>query len=849
MIVSEAVFPRRSQITIMALVIGMLASWVTQTPFGLLAPVTTLFLYARDRMLLMLNGILATALVASLSAILLRDRPDLALTWSTFFAVALCLGATVCAARSVPRDIGKSVAGLARRSLGHPQGPEQAGFFDVMHPEDRPAAKRAAARAFWTGVPQVMRFRMRQSDGSYRWSETRTDPPCLPSVDIDDLVSEEEQPLAAIGGMTEAAELDPIQAAKVVEELFGNAWAFDESGRWIYLPLFAQITLGKTPEELNMSVAEGDIGWKQLLHPDEYEAVAENWAHCLRSGDPFNAEFRIPRKSGFAWARSAARPVRDEDGRVVGWYGTSIDIDVYQKTASVLQERERNLLQLVDMVPGHLWRLSADGEPNFFNKRMIDYLGRGLADADVPGTSRLDAMIELTIHPDDATGFRDALRHSLVTGESLSAQYRLRRADGVYRWMASRAEPFRDQNGQILHWYGLCHDVDDHIRAEQALQRSERHLQSLVDALPIQVCSWTPDGEMTYVNKRYLDALGVSKLNFSEFAAAARALVHPDDAEKVRKMATHCLETGEAFAVRYRRRGEEGSFRWADGRFEARRDEDGSIVEWYGLVIDVDHEVTVQEALRSAQSELARASQAASLAELSASIAHEVAQPLAAVVSSSDACQRWLMADPPNVERARRTLERIALSANSAVDVVTRIRALFKHAVSARTVTAIGDVIDETCALMAEEAARRHVRCNVELADDLPPLSFDHVQIQQVLINLMRNAIEAMDAAAGERVMTVRAGRAEDVVRAEISDTGPGIEFPQRVFEPFFTTKAEGMGMGLAICRSIVESHGGRLWVEQIEPHGAKFIFTLPADGRQSLNISGKCRTRPQRLM
>ena len=238
----------------------------------------------------------------------------------------------------------------------------------------------------------------------------------------------------------------------------------------------------------------------------------------------------------------------------------------------------------------------------------------------------------------------------------------------------------------------------------------------------------------------------------------------------------------------------------------------------------------MQEALILARANLARASQAATLAELSGSIAHEIAQPLAAVSTSSDTCRRWLSMEPPNIERALKALERIQVSANHAIDVVTRIRALFKHSVDGRTTTALSTVIDETCGLLAEEAAHRRVRIDVEMDDDLPLFAFDRVQVQQVLINVIRNGMQAMEAVADNRILGIRAFRAGEMVQVEISDTGPGVESPEMIFQPFFTTKSEGLGMGLAICRSIVESHCGRLWVEQGNPNGAKFVFTLPVN-------------------
>jgi len=760
-------------------------------------------------------------------------------------------------------------------------------------------------------------------------------------------------------GLATAAN-SPIGAARTVEKLSGNGWALDASGRWIYLSHDLQLALAKTPEDLNAWWSEGEGAWKQLVHPDDYERVAGEWRHCLRSGYPFDSEFRIRRRTGFGWVRSSGRSILDDSGDIVGWYGTSLDIDSDRKTVDALHDRELELSLLVDSVPSHLWRLTPEGEPSFFNKRMIDYLGRDVSDIQIPGLSRLDAMIEMAIHPEDAEEFGGALNQSLVTGESFFMRYRLRRHDGVYRWMSSRAESVRDHDGRIVQWYGLCHDVNDQVATEEALRRSEWHLQRLIDALPVHICSWTAAGELSYVSKRFLEEAGLSKASFSEFAKAALDLIHPDDVAQVRGQALQCIQKGDAFSMRYRRRRKDGTFRWTADRFEPLRGTNGTIVEWYGLSVDVDEEMRIQQSLREsehslhqlvetlpaliyclapdgrpiyrsqklseylgfrieedaetgkslhatleaiihpedlpavkrkysqslptgkpyamrhrmrrfdgeyrwmetralamynaegeivqwngvcldiddwlraqeelrlAQRNLARASQAASLAELTASIAHEIGQPLAAMISSSDACQRWLNAEPPNMERAQKALDRVVRSANTATDVVNRIRALFKHSDDSRRVNAFGNVVTEARDLMAEEALRRGVRINSRIDSDLPPLFFDHIQIQQVLVNLIRNAMEAMDAAPDRRLLQLRVRRDEDWVHTEIADNGPGIDNPDRIFEPFFTTKGQGMGMGLAICRSILESHGGRIWVEKNDPNGAKFVFSLP---------------------
>lgn len=757
---------------------------------------------------------------------------------------------------------------------------------------------------------------------------------------------------------------EAARALQIIESMPGFAWSADVAGQFTYVSPNTLAFFGNAREDLNTSEDEDEFGWRRFVHPDDYDRIAARWRHCLETGDHYDTEHRLRRADGvYRWFRNSGRPSRDSQGRITQWYGTTIDIEDQKQAEAALRDRERELSQLVDMVPSHLWRLTPDGEPIFFNKRMVDFLSLDVADTNKPGMTRLAAMIEATVHPDDAVALGDALSRCLATGERFAMRYRLRRADGVYRWMSSRAEPMRDRGGHIVQWYGLCHDIDDQMQAEEALRRSEQQLRQMIDALPVRAFSTTPAGGPVHFNKRYQDYLRAVIPHFDaleepRIAKLVQELLHPEDAPEVQRRLRNCLETGDAFVMRYRRRDKDGAYRWAEGRMEPLRDQDGAIVQWYGINLDIDDEMRAQEALRDRERELsllvdmvpshlwrltpdgettlankrmadflgvnvaekkrlevmmntifhpddaqevgeilgrclqtgerfsmkyrlrradgvyrwmsgraepmrdeggrivqwfgldhdiddqvraeealrrasdklAQATQAASLAELSASIAHEVNQPLAAIVANSHACQRWLSAEIPNIERAKITAERITRDANSAADVVSRIRALFRHAPNARSPEDVNRLISEVCRLMADEIAAKGIRIKTNLEPDLPSVALDRIQVQQVLVNLIRNGIEAMDAVAdGERALQIRSCRdGPDSIRVEVRDTGVGFKDAERIFEPFFTTKLNGMGMGLAICHSIIESHGGRLWADKNETRWATVAFTLP---------------------
>ncbi|MGO7668953.1 PAS domain-containing protein [Rhizobium ruizarguesonis] len=706
----------------------------------------------------------------------------------------------------------------------------------LVHPEDAPDIQRTLRNCFETGDGSAMRFRWREKDDVYRWAECRVEPRRDDdgtvaewygvSLDIDDEVRALEALRNRERELSQLVDMVPVQIRRLTPEgepVFFNKRLID----------FFGLDVGDM-DRPGMSRLAAVIG--TLIHPDDAPMVLETIHHSLASGEPFSIKYRMRRVDGaYRWVDGRAEPLRDQSGAIMQWYVISVDIDDEMRAQEALRDRERELSQLVDMVPSLLWRLNPEGAPTFFNKRLIDFLGLEMADMDRPGMSRLAALIKAAVHPDDAANLAEALNHSLVTGERFSKQYRLRRADGVYRWVKGSAEPLRDESGRIIQWYGLSHDIDDQLRVEEALRERERSLWQLVETLPAMIDCAAPNGEPIYRSQQLRDFLGY---NLEELDGTGKtrldgtldAGVHPDDVAGVKENYAHSLSTGEPYARRHRLRRHDGEYRWVETRAAPMRNAEGVIVQWNVICLDIDGEVHAEEDLRRAREGLARASQVASLAELSASIAHEVNQPLAAVVANSHACQRWLMAEPPNMERAQRTVERIIRDANSAADVVSRIRALFKQSVDRRIQTTLSSIIDEARNLMADEASRRRVRIDVGIDGNLPLIAVDRIQIQQVLINLIRNGIEAMEAIAGDKLIEMRVRHIGNVVQTEISDRGHGIEFPEKMFDPFFTTKENGMGMGLAICRSIVEQHGGRLWAEKNEPRGATLVFTLPIE-------------------
>ena len=710
---------------------------------------------------------------------------------------------------------------------------------ELVHPDDAAAVQQTLQDSFASGDAAAMRFRWRESDGAYRWAECRVEGRRDEdgtiaewygvSLDIDDEMRAQEALSARERELSMLVDVVPVQIARMApngEPTFFSKRTFD------YLGLTDLAGWDKP----GLSRAAAIMA--ESVHPEDLPRLVEAQGRALRTGEPYTTRFRLRGAQGIhRWQEVRVEPLRDESGAIIQWYTAALDVDDQVRAEETVRERERELSKLVDVVPAHIVRMAPDGEPTFFSKRTADYLGlEHVAAWDKPGLSRVAAIMGESVHPDDAARMSEKLGYALRTGEPYSMRYRLRGADGIYRWNEGRAEPLRDEDGTIVQWYAAAIDVDDEVRAQEALHDREQELTQLVDMVPSMLWRLAPDGEPVFFSKRMIEFLGsdvgdYDNQNATGLTAAVAALVHPDDSARLSEALNHSLVTGQSFSMRYRVRRADGVYRWMDGRAEPLRGEDGQILQWYGLLHDIDDDVRTQEELRRTRERLAVAAQSATLAELSASIAHEVNQPLAAIVANSHACYRWLSAEPPNLERAKVTAERIIRDANAAADVVSRIRALFKQTAGSRSSAALGSVIAEARSLLAEEAARHKVKMEVEVEPDLPVFPIDRVQIQQVLINLMRNGMEAMASLADERILNVRVRRIDDVIRTEIGDNGEGAELSERIFEPFFTTKPNGMGMGLAICRSIVEAHGGRLWAEKNEPQGARFVFTLPADG------------------
>jgi PAS domain S-box-containing protein len=481
-----------------------------------------------------------------------------------------------------------------------------------------------------------------------------------------------------------------------------------------------------------------------------------------------------------------------------------------------LRQSEDRLRLVIDTIPQQIWSGPADGSLDFCNLQWRSFMGFSQEDLQGNGWQRM-------LHPDDRERVIRAWRECVDTGVTYEQEERHRRADGKYHWFLARGVPLRDADGKILRWYGTNTDIEDRKQAGD-------RLRLVIDSTPALLYSANPDGDLDYFNKTWLDFLGLPLHEVCGWRWIKA--VHADDVDDLIAKWRVSLETGEPYEAEGRIRRFDGEYRWLLHRKLPLRDAAGKIIKWYGSSVDIEDRRRAEEALQEAHYKLAHITRTQAMGELVAAIAHEVNQPLTAVITNGDFCLRSLRGVAPNLNELRGAIAEIVNDGNRASAILSRIRGSLIKGTPAKTELNINQVAMEVIVLMRHELSRNHLSWSTNLATDLPPVFGDPVQLQQVLVNLIMNSIQAMRGCAeGQRKLFIRSAAIPGGISMQVQDSGPGIApgVANRIFEPFVTTKAEGIGMGLSISRSIIESHGGQLSLIPVA-EGALFQFTLPGD-------------------
>jgi PAS domain S-box-containing protein len=487
---------------------------------------------------------------------------------------------------------------------------------------------------------------------------------------------------------------------------------------------------------------------------------------------------------------------------------------------------------ILNVLPTYTWYAAPRGALTFVNTRTADYLG-------IPNDHPLRFGIDIgatwdewipLLHPDDQEEARKYWSNCMRTGETGELSYRVRSAQGDYRWFLTRFEPLRAGDGTLLLWVGATLDIEELMRAQEALRQSERSARSAIDGIAGLVAIKGPNGEVETVNRQLFEYFGRSLEELKNWGT--NDAVHPEDLPRVLELVKRAMASGSPYQVELRLRRFDGEYRWFDNRGVPIRDGSGRIERWYVLITDIEDRTRALAQLEQMQSDFAHMNRVSMMGELAASLSHEIMQPIGSARNNARAAMNFLDMQLPDLSEVREAIRCVVGDTDRAGDIIDRIRDHIKKTPPRKEHFDLNEAINEVMVLGRSAIIKNGVSVQTRLSGGLLPTHGDRVQLQQVVLNLILNAAEAMGSVEAEpRELLISTEQHHTGVLVAVRDSGPGIHPARldRVFESFYTTKPKGTGMGLSICQSIIQAHGGRLWAIPCEPQGALFQFTIPA--------------------
>jgi PAS domain S-box-containing protein len=495
-----------------------------------------------------------------------------------------------------------------------------------------------------------------------------------------------------------------------------------------------------------------------------------------------------------------------------------------------LRESESRFQIVADAAPVLIWMSGVDKLCTFFNKPWLDFTGRSIEQELGNGWAE-------GVHQDDFKRCLEVYTRAFDARQPFVMQYRLRRNDDEYRWISDQGVPRYDPQGRFAGYIGSCVDVTDLVNKDQALRESEERMRVAAEAINLGIWEWdlTKDEIWATNARRALVGWPASgKIALTDFVRR----LHPEDRDRVQQIIDDAIHSGEDFDSEYRLILPDGVVRWMSTRGSVQFDSAGKPARLLGISMDITARKQAELDAQRGRAELSHLSRVALMGEMSASIAHELNQPLAGILSNAAAGQRFIDRGDVDLREIREVLGDIIADGRRASDVIRGIRGMVKKEKMARRSVDLNEVVTDALRMASPDALLHSCQLETSLDPNLPAIQGNPVQLQQVLLNLAINAFDAMREipTSKRKVVIATQSSGDGTVRTSVRDYGVGVseEMQNRLFDPFFSTKTEGLGMGLAIVRSIVESHGGTITAENADGGGTRFEFVVPVNGMSS---------------
>jgi PAS domain S-box-containing protein len=685
------------------------------------------------------------------------------------------------------------------------------------HPDDAAFVIETVARASQKQRDLDFEHRLLMHDGSVKYIR-------VVAHAVRDKSGEVEF-VGAVMDMTSAKEADD-RARLIIDAVPAQLWTESAEGvvdfvnrRWIdYTGMTLEQAVGS--------------GWYRMVHPDDLERVLTTWRKLVAEGKPREIESRLRRSDGeYRWFLSRCYPLVDRYGHIQGWYGCDTDIHDLKTAEATLRRSEGYLAEAQRLSHTGSWaRDAATDEMKYSSEEFYRVIGFDPRD----GLPRYETFLE-RIHPEDQARGREAVEKARREKAEYELDYRLIHPSGEIRDIHVIGHPVVSPSGDLVEFVGTVMDITERKRVEGKLRRSEAYLTEAQRLTHTGSWAYSIEAtELIHSSEEYCRLFGFDPRSGVPSFEEVIQRIHPEDRAPAMQEFESSRRAGTDFDAHFRIVHPDGTTKYAYGTGHPVFDASGYVSGLVGTVMDVTERKQAEEErerLRQAQSDLARVNRVTTMGELTATLAHEVNQPIGAAVTNASTCLRWLAGDTPNLEEARAAAMRVVTDGRRAAEIISRVRQLFKKGALERELVDVNEIIREMIVLLQGEAERHSILVATDLAEDLPQLMGDRVQLQQVMMNLIVNSIDAMKIVDGTRELAIFSRLVEnEEILVSVGDTGVGLPQQQadQIFNAFFTTKLHGTGMGLRISGTIVESHGGRLWAEHNSPRGAKFHFKLP---------------------